>query len=266
MAATGRDDVRGYWHVNGVTAHRGNAARFPENTLPAFESGLRCGADWLELDVHSSADGQLVVIHDPTTGRTADRDVEVASTPSHELRKLDMSCGFRKAHGLRQSQYPRTRMPLLAEVLDLVMQARAARVSIQPKPDCVAEVVALVRQMGAEAWIGFNDGSSRKLAEARELMPDAPVFLDTGPGGASVEDHVRVALRHGFQSVVMPHRDMTSEAVRRIRDAGLFAGAWTVNDMRQAETLAAWGVQRFYTDCPEALLHLLRGQTPGANT
>jgi hypothetical protein len=57
---------------NGVTAHRGNSGDYPENTLPAFESGIEVGADWIELDIFRTKDGKLVVIHDKTTARTGD--------------------------------------------------------------------------------------------------------------------------------------------------------------------------------------------------
>ena len=60
---------------NGVTAHRGNAAEYPENTLPAFESALALGVDWIELDIYRTKDGALAVIHDADTARVGDRTV-----------------------------------------------------------------------------------------------------------------------------------------------------------------------------------------------
>ena len=59
---------------NGVTAHRGNAGEFPENTMPAFESALKLGADWIELDVHQTTDGVIVVTHDADLKRIAGVD------------------------------------------------------------------------------------------------------------------------------------------------------------------------------------------------
>ena len=76
---------------NGLTAHRGNPAGFPENTLPGFADGLASGADWLETDVHRTRDGQVVVCHDATTGRTADGDLVIAESTLAELKRLDFS-------------------------------------------------------------------------------------------------------------------------------------------------------------------------------
>jgi glycerophosphoryl diester phosphodiesterase len=239
---------------NGTTAHRGNSADFPENTLVAFADGIACGADWLELDVHLSADGHLVVCHDDRTGRTGDRDLVIAQTPLAELRAVDLSAGFRRAHPERATAP--TRMPLLREVLELVLREQRARLSVQPKADCVPAVVELVRALKAEAWVGFNDGSLAKLRQARELLPGATVFYDTGPGGAPVEEHVAAAQHYRFDAIVMHDSGMTPAAARCIAAAGLEPGVWTVNDPADMRRFRALGVRRFYTDCPRVLLAL----------
>jgi glycerophosphoryl diester phosphodiesterase len=231
---------------NGVTAHRGNAADFPENTLPAFRSGIKIGADWLELDVHLSHDGELVVCHDFTTGRTANRGLVIADTDWADLRALDFGTPECPA-----------RMPLLREVIELVMSQRRTRLSIQPKADCVPQTVALIRDMGAAEWIGFNDGDVGKMRQARELLPEAWVFLDTGPGIAGVDDIIACARENRFQSVVMHHSTVTPERVAAIAAAGCEVGAWTVNERDHMQTMLNAGITRLYTDVPKRFLALL---------
>lgn len=240
---------------NGITAHRGNSADFPESTLPAFADGIACGADWLELDVHQSLDGQLVVCHDETTGRTGDADLRIAATPLAPLRRVDMAAACRRAHPGRD--VPPAAMPLLSEVLELVLRERRARVSIQPKSDCVAAVAALVRALSVQAWVGFNDGSLAKMRAARELLPEAAIFYDTGPGGPPVAETVSTARRYGFDALVMHHSGMTPDAAHAITAAGLEPGVWTVNDTTAARRFLAMGVRRFYTDCPRVLLPVI---------
>lgn len=242
---------------NGATAHRGNSADFPENTLPAFADGIACGADWLELDVHLTSDRRLVVCHDESTGRTGDRNLVIARTPLAELRRVDMSASFRLAYPERQ--VAPTRLPLLAEVLELVLRQQRARVSIQPKADCVAAVAELVREMKAESWVGFNDGSLAKMRQARARVPEAPVFYDTGPGGTALAAHIATAVQSGFNAIVMHESTMTPDAAQQIASAGLEPGVWTVNDPAAMRRFLAMGVQRFYTDCPRVLLRLLAG-------
>lgn len=53
-----------------VTAHRGYSAEYPENTIPAFKGAIEVGADWAELDVQQTADGEVIVMHDPSLKRT----------------------------------------------------------------------------------------------------------------------------------------------------------------------------------------------------
>lgn len=232
---------------NGVTAHRGNPAEFPENTLPGFRSGIELGADWLELDVHLTRDGELVVCHDHTTGRTADRNLVIAETDWAELRELDFGTPACPAA-----------MPRLREVIELVQSQRRTRLSIQPKADCVAETVALILEMNATEWIGFNDGDLRKLAQARELLPDAWIFLDTPPHITGVEPIVIRAREHRFQAVVMHHSTVTPERVETLREAGFEVGAWTVNEVPHMRDMLAAGVTRLYTDYPRRFLALTR--------
>lgn len=231
---------------NGVTAHRGNPAEFPENTLPGFRSGIELGADWLELDVHLTRDRELVVCHDHTTGRTANRDLVIAQTDWAELSELSF--------GTPACPAP---MPRLREVIELVQTQRRTRLSIQPKADCVAETVALIQKLGAEEWIGFNDGDVRKLAQARELLPDAYIFLDTPPAIASVEGIVVRAREHGFQAVVMHHSTVTPERVEALHYARLEVGAWTVNELSHMRAMLDAGVTRLYTDAPRRFLALV---------
>jgi hypothetical protein len=88
----GADDQTGdatFLH-NGVTAHRGNSGEFPENTIPAFASGIELGADWIELDIFRTKDGKLVVTHDRTTGRVGDRNLDVTESNYDELLRIDV--------------------------------------------------------------------------------------------------------------------------------------------------------------------------------
>jgi glycerophosphoryl diester phosphodiesterase len=105
-----------------VLGHRGYSARFPENTLRAFRAALDAGADGVECDLHRSADGRYVVIHDPSTLRTAGAGGPVADMHLDELRRLDVGGG--------------ERIPELAELLtalpsdaylDLELKAGAGR-------------------------------------------------------------------------------------------------------------------------------------------
>lgn len=239
--------------TNGVTAHRGNSGEYPENTLPAFKSGIEVGADWIELDIFRTKDGKLVVIHDRTTLRVGDKNLDVTQSTYEELLAVDVATEFRRRTGKTIETCPPQRIPLLQEVLQLVMTQGRTRVSIQPKMDCVAEAVALVQRLGAQRWTGFNDGNLQYMSEVKRLAPELMVFWDRG-ADTDIERDLQIAKQHAFEALVLHHRGVTAEKVQKIKAAGLEAGAWTVNDQATMESLLRMGVQRIYTDQPRVLL------------
>lgn len=238
---------------NGVTAHRGNSGEFPENTMPAFESGIELGADWIELDIFRTKDGKLVVIHDRTTKRVGDRNLVVASSTYKELATVDVATEFRRRTGKSIQNCPPQRTPLLEDVLQLVMQQDRTRVSIQPKMDCVADAVALIKDLKAERWVGFNDGNLDYMADVKRLAPEVPVFWDLGRD-TNIDDDIRIAKEHGFEALVLHHEGVTVEKIEKIRAANIEVGAWVVNDATRMEQLLDMGVERLYTDHPRRLL------------
>jgi glycerophosphoryl diester phosphodiesterase len=238
---------------NGVTAHRGNSGEFPENTMPAFKSGIEVGADWIELDIFRTKDGKLVVIHDRTTERVGDKNLGVPDSTYEELLTVDVATDFRRRSGKTVEECPARKIPLLRDVLRLAMRQNRTRVSIQPKMDCVAEAVALVRSLQAEPWVGFNDGNLKLMAEVKRLAPEIPVFWDRG-ADTNIDEDIRIAKQHGFEALVLHHGGVTPEKARKIKTAGLEVGAWTVNDRATMAKLLAMGVQRLYTNHPRNLL------------
>ncbi|WP_159452271.1 glycerophosphodiester phosphodiesterase family protein [Singulisphaera sp. GP187] len=244
---------------NGVTAHRGNSGEFAENTLPAFQSGIDVGADWIELDILRTKDCKLVVLHDRTTGRVGDKNLDVAESTYEELRTVDVATVFRRRTGKTRDECPPQTIPLLDDVLRLVMKQEQTRVSIQPKMDVVAEAIALVRKLGAERWVGFNDGSLPYMTEVKRLAPELPVFWDRA-ANTDIDDDLRIANQRGFESLVLHSSGVTVEKVEKIKAAGIAVGAWTVDDRAMMETMLDLGVERLYTDHPRRLLALQAGR------
>ncbi len=240
---------------NGVTAHRGNSGECPENTLSAFESGIEIGADWIELDVFVTKDDKLVVIHDRTTQRVGDKNLTVPDSSYNELLTVDVATDFRNRMQKTIEECPRQNIPLLEAVLNLVMKQNRTRVSIQPKMDCVAEAVALVKSLNAESWVGFNDGNLKYMTEVKRLAPNIPVFWDRG-AETNIEEDIQIANQHGFETLVLHQSGVTPEKVQKVKAAGLEFGAWTVNERATMERLLNMGVQRLYTDHPRMLLKL----------
>jgi glycerophosphoryl diester phosphodiesterase len=96
-----------------IIAHRGASGEAPENTLAAFRRALAIGVDAVELDVHLSADGEPVIIHDPVLARTTDGSGLVSEHTTAALRRLDAGRWFAKP-------FAGERIPSLAEALDVL--------------------------------------------------------------------------------------------------------------------------------------------------
>ena len=119
-----------------VIAHRGASADAPENTLAAFRKGWEL-TDAVELDVHVTADGKLVVMHDDNTKRTTGVDYKIAATPAEKIRTLD-------AGKWKGTQFTGEHVPFLSEVLDampagkkLVIELKAGMPVVEPVKDAV---------------------------------------------------------------------------------------------------------------------------------
>jgi glycerophosphoryl diester phosphodiesterase len=247
-----------------VFAHRGGAALAPENTIAAFDNGLRLGADGLELDVRFSQDGVVVVHHDLTLDRTTDRRGEVAAFTSHDLARVDAGHRFGagddhpfRGHGVG--------VPTLADVL---ARYRDCRIIAEMKLDTAefaAAVVAVVRAAGAVDRVCLGSFGRKALRAARAMEP----ALAT----SAAREEVRWALyrswcrwpvmRVGYAGYQVPERAEATRIVspRFVRDAhaaGLGVQVWTVNTEPDAQRLIGWGVDGLITDRPDLLA--IRGQ------
>ncbi|MFK7864538.1 MAG: glycerophosphodiester phosphodiesterase [Pseudohongiellaceae bacterium] len=238
---------------NGVTAHRGYSGRFVENTLEAFSEAIAMGVDWIECDIFLSADGQIVVTHDANMVRVSGVEAEISEHSYEFLSALDVAVGFRGDRNLNEAQMPPQRLPLLQDILELVKKQSTTRLSIQPKDGSTEAAIALIKELKATPWVGFNDGNLEKMSTVKRLAPEIPVFWDRVDIQA-VDSDIDTALDRGFESLVYNRRLITDEAIDKVHKAGLEFGVWTVNDASEMRRFINQGVDRLYTDYPDKAL------------
>jgi glycerophosphoryl diester phosphodiesterase len=240
---------------NGVTAHRGFSAEHPENTLPAFQAAIELGCDWVECDACLTKDQKLVVIQDETTGRVGDKDLRVAESTYEELQTVDVAFAFRKSRNLSLEQCPPARIPLLAEVLDLVVKQQKSRLSIQARDEATPAALELVHQAKAEPWVGFNGSDLTKLAIVKQFDKTIPVFWDRGPS-TDLHQDAALAKRVGVQTLMLQETGCTADKAALLHEHGFEAGARVVNDPGRMKQLLQMGFDRLCTDSPDLLLRL----------
>ncbi len=237
-----------------VVAHRGASARAPENTLPAFALGVAHGADAIELDLHVSADGELVVIHDDTHDRTTDMTGAVTSLALADIRRADAGAMFPGADGSFPFRDRGLRVPTFAEVLDSLPDGVGLVVEIKARAAVAPAVEALrshpVRAAGRASLISFDE---RAIDESRALDPDLPTGYLLVPG-EPLEPALRYAVEHGHAAVHPWEGDLgmdPADAIARARAYGRELGCYVVNEPGRMQLLAAYGLWGFVTDVPD---------------
>lgn len=228
-----------------VFAHRGGSALAPENSIAAFDNGLALGADGLELDVHLSRDGEVVVHHDRTLDRTTTLSGPIAERTAGEL--------------------ARANVPRLAEVL---ARYRDSRIIIELKvnhPALAEASVAAVRQARAVDRVCFGSFGLRVLRAIRALEPAVAT--------SGAREEVRWALyrswcrwpvrRVGYAGYQVPEyagstRVVSPRFVDYAHRAGLAVQVWTVDDAADARRLLSYGVDALITDRPDTIVPFVR--------
>ena len=168
----------------GIVCHRGANKIAPENTLPALECALAAGFSHIEVDLHVTADGHIVVIHDPTLERTTNGTGPVPDKTQEELRSLDAGNWF-------DSYFEGTKIPTLAEVLDL-LERYEGKAYLELKSAPPSPVVEMVDERGLLDRVFFWSFNRDYLVELRQICPDATIMsrrMDYPSLGEALQDY-----------------------------------------------------------------------------
>lgn len=203
----------------------------PENTLRSFVAAQDAGLDLIELDLHLSKDGALVVMHDAEVDRTTDGTGPIADKTLAELRSLDAGLG--------------ERVPVFEEVLE------AVRTPLQAEIKDVAAARALAAVMHERDLVGRVEVSSfhdDAVAEIARLVPGVRTALIGGRYGTDI---VERAVAVGAATVCLNIRRLTLEIVEHARKSGLRVIGWVVNTQDHLRLVRALELDGATTDFPE---------------
>ncbi|MCL6672481.1 glycerophosphodiester phosphodiesterase [Streptomyces panaciradicis] len=211
--------------------HRGVMGVEPENTLRSFVAAQQAGLDVIELDLHLSKDGALVVMHDTDVDRTTDGTGPIAEKTLAELRALDAGRG--------------EHVPVFEEVLDALRTPLQAEIKDVQAARALAEVI-LKRDLVARVEVSsFHDEA---VAEIARLVPGVRTALIGSRFGTDIVDR---AVEAGAATVCLNIRRLTLEIVERARKADLRIIGWVVNTQDHLRLVRALQLDGATTDYPE---------------
>lgn len=245
-----------------LAAHRGGALLWPENSLLAFRNAIALGVDFLELDVHLSKDGEVVVIHDPTLDRTTTGTGAVRDLTLAELRTLRLKD--------KDGKVTDEAIPTLDEVLAL-SGPPALRLLVEIKvagggaryPEIEEKVFAVLdrhRVTSRAIVMAFEKETVRRV---RQLRPEVRAGALYSPRrlermGSTVEREIAELPKLGVGFVGLHQALVSPEVVARASQAGLLLGVWTVNEAQAMASFVSLGVDILITDRPDLAKELLR--------
>jgi glycerophosphoryl diester phosphodiesterase len=246
-------------------AHRGGSGLWPENTLYAFRRAVDLGVDVIEMDIHSTVDDVLVIMHDPTVDRTTNGEGAIRDLTLAEIQALDAGYGWSSDGGASFPFRGRgIQVPTLEEIFDSFPETRM-NIEIKQNSSLVASLCRMLRDFEMEERVLVASFDGETMRSFREACPE----VATSAASSEVRWFVRLnyfflgklyrADAHAFQVPDIPG-NLEIVTPRFVKDAhghNVQVHVWTVNEADQMERLLELGVDGILTDYPDRLLTLL---------
>ncbi len=247
-----------------IVAHRGASDNAPQNTLPSFKLAWEHGADAIEGDFHLTKDGEIVCVHDESTGGVSDINLIVKSSTLEELRRLDVGKSF-------DQEFQGTMIPTFSEVISTIPEGKKIYIEIKCGPEILPKLFREIENSNLKrkqiVIISFNQDVIREVkimkpaikaswliwfsndASTGELKPDFDTTLET------LKSIKADGVSFGYNAV-------DESMIRKFRKAGLECHVWTVDHLETARIFDRWGVKSITTNNPYHMKRYLRKPLP----
>ncbi|NMB12546.1 MAG: glycerophosphodiester phosphodiesterase [Firmicutes bacterium] len=230
-----------------IIGHRGAMGHAPENTLASFRKAIDMGATMLELDVHLTKDGELVVIHDHELARTTTGSGLVEDMTLTEVRSFDAGITM-------GANYQGERVPTLQEVMELIDAQTALNIEIkagrQIYPGIVSRLLEVISHYGLGDRVVISSFHRAYLREVVQKAPKIEVALLYAEALPQVLDE---AIQERWQGLHPWYRIIDRDLIDGARRRGLSVRAWTVNQLPEMVSLVKLGVNGICTNFPDML-------------
>lgn len=240
-----------------IFAHRGASGDYPENTILAFKKALQIGVDGMELDVHKSKDGQLIVVHDEDVQRTFRgkgliKDYTLEELKAFECRKFE----FR--------QNDECKICTLREVIELIKD-KDITLNIEAKTDEIhydleSDVLELINEYAVKDKILISSFYHQTIKNFKEINDDIKygALYEYEKDYSTAKDIVEHAKNIGVYSINMSRDLVTKEIVEKAHREGLKVLVYTVNSPIVMRKMIDYKVDGVFTDFPELMKEVLQ--------
>ena len=229
-----------------IQAHRGASGYAPQNTMAAFRKAVEMNSDGIELDIHLSKDGQIVVCHDSTIDATSNGTGEISDMTYEEILKYDFSNEY--------TQDSPQHAPLLKEVLELLKPTNMI-LNIEVKAfDAGVPAMELVKSMGMEKQVLYSSFNHRCIRQMRELDPtiDAGLLYGDEPS-----EDMEAYIKEYNATAVHPHYNNVNEKIIDICNRnGIKIRTWTVNGEDKMEEMIKFNIDTVITNYPDKAIEI----------
>lgn len=239
-----------------ITAHRGFSHIAPENTMPAFEAAVGCGADFIELDVQLTADEQMVVFHDDKIDRTTNGRGQLKYYTYEQLQQFSAGSWFKKS-----DEFNDVRIPLLTEVLDAVGDDIMLNIEIKRSGDpkkTAEHLVALIEEYDLVKSVYVTSFSYPALKKVKQLNPKIKTAFI-----ANMSTATSYAQLPYIDAVSMNYLFVNQSVVNSAHHNGKRIFVWTVDRQSEMQKMIAMGVDNIITNRPDKALELVDSKTVG---
>lgn len=223
-----------------LTAHRGAAFDDAENTLPAFERAVNCGADIIEFDLRMSADGVPVVLHDKTIDRTSNGTGAPEEHTLAELKKMNFSYNYQ---GERHETplYPELEIPTFEEVLKNFRDKACMNIQCYADPAGMQEICRLYMEYDMKDRGYLTIASDGTAVQVRKYSSDIEICLTPGWNERVTPAGLQKCADFGCRFVQPVWRTITPETFELCRKLGLRANVFFADDPEKAQEFKDMG-------------------------
>ncbi|NLW00501.1 MAG: glycerophosphodiester phosphodiesterase [Clostridiales bacterium] len=233
-----------------IIAHRGAMGNAPENTAASFKKAIDEKADGIELDVHMTKDGHLVVIHDETIDRTSNGKGLVRDMTLEELRKFDYGSFF-------DASYAGERILTLEEALEIIKECGLINIEIKNGPifyeGIEEKVLRVIREFGIASRVIISSFNHYTIHKISKLSPEIRCGILYMEGLFKPWEYARAV---GAQALHPYYLSITPDEIRRCQEHGMTVNVFGANDDFFVNGLIRAGVDGIITDFPAKALEL----------